>query len=201
MQYEIFRDVLIIVVSVTAVLGALIGGLVFFLLRATLMKDISIEASKHLDKECRKLIARTDIQLGVTYWMQKSYDNSIDVTKRALAQAGDVLEETQVIFAKSNLGFYYAEKHKQQPLWQRKEEAINLTRIGFEKYSASVPEFQKPDWIDNYIFVKAVFAQTGSEREEVIQLINELLLRGDLEAIHAYLEDSKKYVSELRLTS
>lgn len=201
MQYQILRDVLIIVVTITAVLGALIGGLVFFLLRTVLMKSITTEVDARVDKECRKLRAGADMQLGVTHWMQKSYDSAIDVTKRALAQAEDVLEETQVIFAKSNVGFYYAEKHKQQPLWQRKEEAIDLTRIGFEKYSASIPEFQKPDWIDNYVFVKAAFARASSEREEVIQLIDELLLRGDLETIHTYLKDSKKYVSGLRLTS
>ena len=195
MQYEIFRDILIIVVSVTAVFGALIGGLVFFLLRTALIKDITTEVDKHLDKECRRLRAQSDVQLGVTHWIQKSHDNAINVTKRALAQGGDVLDETDIIFAKSNLGFYYAEKHRKQPSWQLKEEAIDLTKIGYEKYSPSVPEFQKPDWIDNYVFVKAVFALTDSEKEEVIQLTDKLLLRGDLETIHSYLEESKQYVT------
>jgi len=201
MQYEILRDVLIIVVSVTAMLGALIGGLVFFLLRAALIKDITAEVSKQVDKECCKLRAISDVQLGVTYWIQKSYDRAIEVTKRALEDAEDVLDESKVIFAKSNLGFYYAEKHKQEPTWRRKEEAIELTKIGFEKYSPSVSGFQQPDWIDNHVFVKATFVQTSREREEVVQLIDNLLSRGDLETIHVYLEESKTYVSRLRLTS
>ncbi len=201
MQYEILRDVLVIVTSVTAILGALIGGLVFFLLRVALMKDITAEVSKYVNKECCKLRAILDVQLGVTYWMQKSYDKAIEVTKRALVDAEDILAESKVIFAKSNLGYYYAEKHKQESAPHRKEEAIELTKVGFEKYSPSVSEFQQPDWIDNYVFVKAAFVQTNREREEVIQLIDNMISRGDLETIHIYLEESKTYVSGLRLTS
>lgn len=201
MQYEILRDVLIIVVSVTAVLGALIGGLVFFLLRTALLKDITTEVDKRVDKECCKLRAISDVQLGVTYWMQKSYDRAIGVTKRALDDAEDILDESKVIFAKSNLGFYYGEKHQKETIWHRKEEAIELTKIGFEKYSSSVSEFQQPDWIDNYVFVMARFVETNREREEVVQLIDNLMTRHDLESICDYLEESKIYVSGLRLTS
>jgi len=121
MQYEILRDVLIIVMSAAAVLAALIGGLLFFLLRTVLTKDITTEVDKHVDKECRKLRGKSDMQAGVTYWIQKMYDHAIDVTQRALTEAGDVLDESQVIFAKSNLGFYYSEKHKQQPSLHLKE--------------------------------------------------------------------------------
>ena len=201
MQYEILRDVLIIGVSAVAVFSALISALVFFILRAVLMKDITTEVNKRVDTECRKLRATADVQLGVTYWIQKSYDRAIDVTKRALEDAEDILDEAKVIFAKSNLGFYYAEKHKQEPTWHMKEKAMELTKIGFEKYSSSVSKFQQPDWIDNYVFVKAAFVQTIKERQDVIQLVNDLLLRGDLETIHCYLEQSKAYVSGLRLTS
>lgn len=194
MQYDILRDVLIIVVSIIAVLAALIGGLVFFILRAALTKDITTKVIKQVDRECRKLRGQSKTQAGITYWMQHLYDNAIEVTKQALAETGDVLTEPELIFAKSNLGYYYAEKHKQQPSWDLKEEAIDLTKIGFERYSPSIQGFQKPDWIDNFVFVKAVFTQTSKEREEVVQLINELLLRGDLATIHAYLEESKQYV-------
>jgi len=201
MQYEILRDVLILVISGAAVLAALIGGLLFFLLRTVLMKDISTEVGKHMDKECRKLRGQSDMQAGVTYWIQKMYDHAIDVTQRALTEAGDVLDEPQVIFAKSNLGFYYAEKHKQQSSWNLKEEAIDLTKIGFEKYSPSISEFRKPDWIDNYVFVKSVFVQSSNEREQVIQLIDKLLSRTDLKSVHTYLEESKQYALGLELTS
>lgn len=194
MQYEILRDLLIIVVSITAVFGVLIGGLVFFLLRTVLVKDITTEVDRRVDKECRRLRGQSKTLAGVTYWLQHSYDTAINITKQALTESGDVLSESDLIFAKSNLGYYYAEKHKQQPLWKQKEEAIDLTRIGFEKYSASIPEFQKPDWIDNFVFVKAVFTQTSNERDELVQLINELLLRTDLALIHAYLKESKQYI-------
>jgi len=201
MQYEVLRDVLIIVVSAAAVLAAIIGGLLFFLLRTVLMKDITTEVGKHMDKECRKLRGQSDLQLGVTYWTARMYDHGIDVTQRALTEAGDVLGESQAIFAKSNLGFYYAEKHKQQPSWHLKEAAVDLTKIGFKKYSPSISEFKEPDWIDNYVFVKSVFVQFSSEREEVIQLIDTLLLRADLESVHTYLEESKQYALGLELTS
>jgi len=201
MQYEIFRDVLIIVISVTAVLGALIGGLVFFLLRTALIKDITTEVGKHVDKACRKLTGQADVQAGVTYWIRGMYDYAINNTERALREAEDVLDEKQIIFAKSNLGYYYAEKHRQQPIWHLKEPAIALTKVGFEKYSPTILDFKQPDWIDNYVFVKVTFTQTASEREEVIELIDSLLLRTDLAMIHAYLEESKQYALNLQLTS
>ena len=84
MQYEILRDVLIIVISATAVLAALIGGLLFLFLRMILMKDIIAKVDKRLDKECRKLLGQTNMQAGVTYWMQHLYDNAIDITKKPL---------------------------------------------------------------------------------------------------------------------
>ncbi len=200
MQYEILRDVLIIVISVTAVLGAVIGGLIFFLLRTVLIKDVTTEVNKQVDKACRKLRGQSKSQAGVTYWLQRSYDNAIEVTKQALTEAGDVFDESELIFAKSNLGYYYAEKHKRQPLWGLKEEAIDLAQIGFERYSPSLLGFQKPDWIDNFVFVKAVFVQTNKEREEVVQLIDELLSRNDLAKIRDYLEESKQYVLTKDLT-
>jgi len=201
MQYEIFRDVLVIVISVTAVLGAIIGGMIFFLLRTALIKDITTEVNKHLDKACRKLSGQTDVQAGVTYWLRGMYDYAISNTERALSDAGDVLDEKQIIFAKSNLGYYYAEKHKRQSTWHLKESAIALTKIGFEKYSPTITDFKQPDWIDNYAFARAIFAQTASEGEEIIELIDSLLLRTDLTTIHAYLEESKQYILGSELTS
>jgi tetratricopeptide (TPR) repeat protein len=200
-EYDILRDVLIIVVSASAVLAALIGGLLFFVLRTALMKDIIAEVKKHVDGECRKLKGRSDMQAGVTYWIQKQYDRAIEITKRALTEAGDVLDEPQLLFLKGNLGFYYAEKHKKQESWELKEEAVDLTKIGFDKYSPSKPEYKKPDWIDNYLFVRSVFIQTNSEREEVIQLIDEMLSRKDLGLVSKNLEESKQYALNLKLTS
>jgi len=202
MEYEILRDVLIIVVSVIAVVSAVIGGIIFFLLRSSLTRDVATEVNKRVDIECRKLRAISDIQLGVTYWIQNSYDRAIEVTQRALEDAEDILDETKVIFAKSNLGYYYAEKHKQEPIWHIKEEAMKLVKLGYEKYSPVIDDrFQQPDWIDNYVFVKAVFVQTSKERDDVVQFIDSLLPRKDLKSIKSCLGDSKKYVSELRLTS
>lgn len=201
MQYDIFRDLITIVIGVTAVLGAIIGGLLFFVLRAALIKDIMGEVNKQIDKTCRKLAGQTDSQAGITYWVAKMYDQAINVTKRALTDAEDVLDKSQVIFAKSNLGFYYAEKHRVQQSFELKEEAIALTKIGFEEYSSTKVALRQPDWIDNYVFTKVTFVETKSERIEIIELINKLLLRADLARIHNYLEDSKKFVQGQKITS
>jgi len=201
MQYEILRDVLIIVVSVVAVLSALIGGLVFFLLRAALIKDITTEVIKQVDRECRKIRGQSDIQAGVTYWTQGMYNHAIDFTNRALAEAGDVLDEDRIIFGKSNLAYYYAEIHRKQPSWNLREEAIELAQIGYEKYSPTISKYKKPDWIDNYAFVRATFIKDSDERDEITQLIDRLLLRGDLEAIHLYLQEYKQHIQNLEFTS
>lgn len=201
MQYEIFRDLLMVLITAGAGLAALLGGLVFFVLRAILVKDISAEVDRRVDKELRKLRGQSDLQTGVTYWIQRMYDRAIDVTRRAITEAGDVLDESQRIFAKSNLGFYYAEKHRQQPSWQLKSEAIELTRTGYEKYSASDLAFAQPDWISNYLFVRSAFIQSIQERDEVIQVIDGLLKREDLKPVHGYLQESKEYALALQLTS
>ncbi len=201
MEYEILRDLLVIVISVTAVLGALIGGLLFFLLRAALIRDITVGVNEQIDKACRKLTGQSDVQVGVTYWIRGMYDYAITNTERAISEAEDVMDEKQVTFAKSNLGYYYTEKHKIQTAWHLKEPAIALTKIGFEKYSPTDAVFKQPDWIDNYVFARATFAQTISEKEETINLIDGLLLRTDLEAIHGYLKESKEYLLALEITS
>ena len=200
MQYEILRDVLIISISVIAVLGALIGGLLFFILRAALMRDITDEVNKRLDTECRRLRGQTDIQAGVTYWTQGMYKHAIDFTKRALADAEDVLDEDRVIMGKSNLAYYYAETHRKQPSWNLKEEAIELAQIGYENYSLTNPKYKKPDWIDNYAFVKATFIKNSKERDEVNELLDILLSRGDLEEMHAYLKGYKEDIRKLEFT-
>ncbi|MFC2006178.1 hypothetical protein ACFLVG_04410 [Chloroflexota bacterium] len=197
MEYTIFRDVLIILVSIAAVLSALVGGLLFFLLRSALMKDITSEVNKRLDDECRKLRGQTDIQAGVTYWTQKMYDHAIDFTKRALEDAGDVLDDDRIIFGQSNLAYYYAEKHRQQPSWDLREEAIELAKIGYEKYSSTVSKYKKPDWMDNYAFVRTSFIKDDEEKEEVTRLINELLSRGDLKTVHNYLKEYKQGIQSL----
>ena len=205
MQYEIFRDLLIIVVAATAVFCAVIGALVFFTLRALLIRDITAEALKQVDKQCRKIRATALLQLGVVYWMipmHNTLDKAIEVTERALDEFEDIMEEDELVFAKSNLGFYYAEKHsKGTPLWDRKAEAIALTRVGFEKYSPTASKFRKPDWVDNYVFAKAMFIQTNSEKDEVIKLANEMLGRADLQSVHVYLEESRSHASGLTLAA
>lgn len=197
-KYEVFRDLLVVMVGAGALIGAIAGGLVYLVLRGTLVRDISASVAKRVDKQCRQLAGQTDIQAGVTYWTQKMYDHAIDRTQRALREAGDALDETQATFAKSNLAFYYAEKHKADVAWHLKHEALELAKIGYDKYSPTVDAFKKTDWIDNYVFVRAVFLQSVEERDTLLVEIEELLSRKDLGSIHRYLQDSKDVALRFR---
>ena len=191
MQYEIFRDLLVVIGAVGAVIAAIVGGLGFFALRALLMRDISAVIKKRVDDQCRKIAGQTDIQAGVTYWTQQMYNHAIEVTDRAITQCGDVLDEPQMLYAKSNLAFYYAESHKKQPSWHLKHEAIAHAKLAFERYSPSIATLRKPDWIDNYLFVRVAFLESSQEREEVLKLIDDMLKRSDLQSVHDYLRQSR----------
>jgi len=191
MRYEIFRDLLVVMVGAGALIGALAGGLLYLVLRGTLVRDVSASVTKRVDKQCRQLAGQTDIQAGVTYWAQGMYDHAIDRTQRALYAAGDVLDEIQVTFAKSNLAFYYADQHKADTAWHLKDEALKLAKIGYDKYSPSIDAFKKADWVDNYMYVRAVFLRSMKERDTLLVEIEELLSRRDLQSIHGYLQGSK----------
>ncbi len=198
-DYEILRDTVLIVGGFLAVTAAIIGVSLYFSLHRALEHDIIQKATKLIDNECRRLRAQVDIQAGVIGWTAKMYDDAIEHTLRGLKEGKDLLAEREIIWAKSNLGYYYTEQHRQRAAWHLKQESIALTKIGYEKYSSTIPDFNHPDWIDNYIFACATFVSTIKEKEEVLALISNLLTREDLGHIRAYLEESKEYLSGLEL--
>jgi len=199
-DYEILRDTVLIVLGFLAVVAAILGVSLYLSLRAALESNITQKATKRIDDECRRLRAQVDIQAGVIEWHAKAYDRAIEYTQRALVEAETLLSERQVTYAKSNLGFYYAEKHKVTPAWHLKEESIALTKIGFDKYSPTTADFNRPDWVDNYIFACATFVRTTEEKDEVLALIDSLLAHEDLQSIKQYLEESKAYVLGLTIS-
>ena len=198
--YDILRDTVLIVLTAIAVITAIVGAALFFALRASLAPDIVRRANERVDTECRRLLALVDVRSGITYWIAHMYDHAIHVTQRALRDASDILPEQEVISAKSNLGFYYAEKHRQKALWHFKKEAIALTELGYAKYNPTIADFNKPDWVDNYVFTRATFTKTRDEQREVIALIDNLLTRDDLESVRQFLQESKQYASGVQPT-
>lgn len=200
-HYDILRDTVLIVLGFLAVVAAILGVSLYLSLRTALESKITQKATKHIDDECRRLRAQVDIQAGVIEWHARAYDRAIEYTQRALTKAEILLSERQVTYAKSNLGFYYAEKHKVTPVWHLKEESIALTKIGFDKYSPTAADFNRPDWVDNYIFARTTFVRTTKEKAEVLALIDSLLAREDLQSIKQYLEESKAYVLGLTISN
>jgi hypothetical protein len=190
------RDTILIVIAIIGAASAIIGVSLYFALRRTLESTIIKSAERRISRECRKIRAQSDIQAGVIDWLGGRLLHAIKKTKRGLKDGGDVLEEENIIWGKSNLGYYYAESHKQKPSWHLKKESIDLTKVGYDRYNPEESYYNNPDWIDNYIYVKVAFANTPQEKAELTELINNLLSRTDLQAIHQYLAEYLKELAE-----
>lgn len=194
--YDILRDTILIVIGIIAAAAAIIGVSLYFALRRTLESEITKKAEQRISQECRKIRGQSDIQAGVIDWIGKRLNHAINKTNKALREAEDVLEETNIVWAKSNLGFYYAELHRQKPSEYLKDKSIELTKIGYDLYNPQEACYNNPDWVDNYLFVRVTFVSDNNEKSELLKEISELMTRDDLQSIKGYLEEYKTELSK-----
>ena len=194
--YDIFRDLLSIFLAL--LVGT--GTLLYLVIR----REVTEKVREDITTEFSKMQGRLHLDMGVMYYYQQNYEKAIQSTKYALTFEKN-LEELDKIYAKSNLAFYYAARHKgfyeppevpprAYPQWENKGEAIKLAKLGYDKYDPLVGKFNIPDWVDNYAFVRAVFAQTSQEKQEVRDFINNLLRRRDLQIIRSYLQKDMELI-------
>ena len=197
--YELLRDITLIELAVIALLAAIIGVLSFYILKATLTTDITKTIHKLVDKECMKIQARSNIHAGVNHWIGKMYDRAFRLTQMGIEQGSSLLEESEIIMAKSNCGYYLAEQHQISSSIHLKNKAIKYVKEGYEKYDQFKVGYHRPDWIDNYIFVKARFCTDRAEKTELLTLIEQLIVRDDLKDIRYDLNESKNYLVGLNI--
>jgi|GEM_PF-1128342 len=172
--YDVFRDLLSILLAL--LVGA--GALLYLVIR----REVGKKVTEDVEKRFFRLEGELFIHEGVMYFLHDMYEWAIKCTKTAL-RLKKYLRTHHVIVAKSNLAYYYGARHKHEEHWEDKEEAIKLAKSGYDKYDPLVEEFNRPHWVDNYVFVRASFARTDKEKAEVRQLIDRLLPRLDLQTI------------------
>jgi hypothetical protein len=196
-SYDLLRDITLIELAIIALLAAIIGVGLFYLLRDRLTKDITNKMKVLVDESCNRIQARANIHDGVIHWIGGMHERAFKLTQIGLELGAGLLDEPEVIMAKSNCGYYLAEDHQKKSLPHLKRKAIELVLTGYEKYDQLKDKYNRTDWIDNYIFVRTRFCETKLEQKEIVELINELSARNDLKDIREFLIDSKNYVVNL----
>jgi hypothetical protein len=194
--YDLLRDVTLIELAVIALLATIIGVLIFYLLREMLTRDITKKVTELVSAECKKITARANIHAGVNHWLGKMYDTALKLTQIAITEGEDLLDEQEIIMAKSNCGYYLAEIHRKKPCQHLRDKAIEYVQIGYDKYDQLVGKYNRPEWVDNYVFVKACFCESKREQKEILDLIEKLITREDLKEIRDYLKETKTYLEE-----
>jgi len=183
-KYDIFNDLLIILLSI----GVLVGGILFLLLQKFINDEIN--------KKFNNLEGKNYIELGLLAYHQGNIKKAIKMTERAL-DLENYLDEKDKIWIKNNLAYYNAalyKKHK-ETITVNKEKMLELAKIAHDEYSFLSKECNEPEWVETYVFVKAVFAENPAEKEICQQLIQKFLKRKDLEDIKENLIDDLKLVS------
>jgi len=181
-KYDIFRDLLFVLLGILSAVGVLI----FLILRARIRRSVEIS----IRNEFSRIKGRLALTQGVLYWYMKDYKLAIKTTQRALMEKLDKRDE---IIAKSNLGYYYAEEHERSVQWENKQRAIKLAKFAYNRYKET---FDDPNWVDNYWFVKARFAKTAEEMNEVKTGIEGEINKPDLCLVKPLLEKTLHYLQE-----
>lgn len=195
--YDLLRDITLIELAVIALLAGIIGVVLFYLLKDTLTRDITSKMIKLTDTSCNRLQARMNIHDGVIHWIGGMYERAFKLTQIGLELGEHLLDEPEIIMAKSNCGYYLAEDHKKDVLPHLKDKAIKFAQPGYEKYDYLKDKYNRTDWIDNYVFVRVCFCQTKQEQKDLVDLIDKLTKRTDLKDIWGFLNDSKSYLMSL----
>ena len=159
-KYDILKDTLIVVLSVVAVVMAIVGYGIYLILSERLRADAAMAARV----ESLKGSIRLFLVSGYTYWehydtasdkMPKHLEMAIELTERALhsynalpeSEAKKRENEKECYRIKNNLAYYLAERKNPEDKSRAKEYADYIYG-GFSKY----PE-EKANWLDTYDFV------------------------------------------------
>lgn len=160
-NYDVLKDTLTIVLSVSAVVIAILGYLVYLIMSERLRADTALTSRV----ESLKVSVRLFLISGYTYWeyydaattkIPKHLVMAIEQTERALqtynllpekdAKKPDMERECYLI--KNNLAYYFAERRNKDD----RERAIKYAediRDGISRFPK-----EKENWLDTYSFVK-----------------------------------------------
>lgn len=190
-QYELFRDILFLWLTVAGVTGII----VWWFLRRTLSEYVREEARREVIEHSRV----TYISLGLLYWKQGDIEEAKRITAWATVEKPPLFSQdmsgANIAWAKNNLAYYNALQHREKPHWSVAELSVKLAEEAAKKYNPNIPVFNRPTWLETEIFVKASFASTQEQARELIHTIEKLLADNTLQAIHEDLNRTKAYLT------
>lgn len=188
-EFPVFVKFLIVVLT------TLVGiGIALFWSIQRLTKEA---VARDLRKKFSEIRGKLAIESGLTSYQLKQTDTAIIRTKLAL---NEKLTELDDIMAKNNLAYYYAMKHEHQVLSETEmEEAKEWAKFVLGKYDRWSEIYNKITWVETYTFTMSRLAKGGQEMEKVIQEINGMLKRPEMDAIKDDVATNLKYLeSRLR---
>lgn len=186
-KYDIFRDLLVLLLS----LAAVIGYFLYLLLKLLLKKSIN----EHIQKSFSTLRGHIYITDGLRDYDRGDIERAIEYTEKALKEN---LSERDEIWAKNNLAYYYAMLYKNPEFSQfiNKQRVLEFAEFVFKKYNPCIKEYAEPDWVETYVFVRSRFANTIEEIEEIIKFIEEIIKNPFLVTKKEDLEKTLTYLRE-----
>lgn len=193
-KYTLFVDLLIFII----VLMGTIGVGIFLSIRRLTKEAVE----KDMVKRFSNMKGRLDITRSVMHYQQALVYKELgkqEEARRDLERAigrvelalDENLGEVDEIWAKSDLGYYYAEAQ----MTGKKDKALELTELGYKMHNPRKPKFNQPHWVDNYVYVKVRFAD-AKQKQELKEWIKDLLSKPDLASVKSYLEDSLKSLDD-----
>lgn len=162
--YEVFRDILTLLLGVTAVAG----GVIYAVIYKSLKKSVTLAAKAEMNKAIVGLL----LSIGNNYWIEYKQmtgawrlEQALKITERTLQHYASELDEGErdsewlICKLKNNLAYFYAEKQKlgtatqdDKALAQRYVEYI-YDRI--DKCPKNSEE--RVEWLDTQKFVQQQF--------------------------------------------
>lgn len=171
-QYELFRDLLVIILALAGLAIAFIGLVVYELIS----KGLETKVEKKVAGEVNYAISTIFLELSYDYWrayeiggkFQRDKTNelerAIEKSKKALTRA-ERLDTKQKIFeftlclAKNNLAYHLAARNRTKDT----EKAISLAKYAYDR--AGDFDFEKTcHWMETYGFV---LIRMGTEEQQI----------------------------------
>jgi len=154
--YEIFRDLLTLVLAIATLFISISGVLIYGLLSRQLKMAASREAREEMLKERAYSLAA----IGYSYWHNyrisknpEYLELAIELTERALSVCHKLKKENEALtcMIKNNLAYYYAEDGR--PEYRQK--ALEYAKYIYDRIDKY--PLMKRHWLDTYNYVHQRF--------------------------------------------
>ena len=203
-KFELFRDLLLVLLALAALIGAAMYHLVRDYVKEAVMAEVKekmAEAKKLVDEQVAANLSKLTKEIsrekglrlttsGVDYWHSHELTMAIKLTKEALNEEG--LRPSDNLLVKSNLGYYLAESFATTHIDQEAKEAKELASEAYNSYDRNKEGYDRPEWVHNWAYVKRITAETMEEKTDLRGIINGFLQREDLKNVRDDLQQELK---------